>query len=162
MTTTITRTLRDMDDVRAVNRDAGSHWFDPDTLRFFGSRIGDTLYGRRFFTSSEYASFDRRGRKYTVRVVLPDGSIDDAGGFLALNSSAAARRLAERLAAACRAGRLEVRHDPYNAGDEPNRRHYAWRVYVTPEHGEPVEIGTRDTWTKAHALKRWLRDAYRD
>ena len=73
-----------MQQVRAANAAAGGHWFDADALRFFGSRISDTLYGGRFFVSSEQ---DRNGsawdgaRRYTVREALPGGRIETVGQF---------------------------------------------------------------------------------
>jgi hypothetical protein len=66
--------------VKAANRAAGHHWFEPATLRFFGSRVGGTLYGCRYFISSEFTGFDRCARGYTIRQVNDDGTIDTVGG----------------------------------------------------------------------------------
>lgn len=62
--------------VRAANKAAGHHWFEPATLRFFGSRIGGTLYGCRYFVTSEFTGFERSARGYTIRQVNQDGTID--------------------------------------------------------------------------------------
>ena len=73
-----------MAQVRAANAAAGGHWFEPAALRFFGSRISETLYGGRFFVTSEQ---DRHGgawdgeRRYTVREALPGGRIETVGRF---------------------------------------------------------------------------------
>lgn len=147
-----------MMDVERANRAAGKHWFDADTRRFFGSRIGDNLYGGRFFVSSERKGFDTSARAYSVRVALDDGEIADAGEFLDHVSSGSANRLAAKLAQACRDGRVEVRNDPYDGATntEPDRRRYEWRPYVMLSDGTAVPIGTRTTHHLAHAAKRQL------
>jgi hypothetical protein len=91
-----------MDDVRAANRRIGNHWFDPDTLRFFGGRVSETLYGGRFFVSSERDSggaWDGR-RFYSVRVANDDGTIGTVGEFGAYASRSGAHRAAARLSGA--------------------------------------------------------------
>jgi len=73
-----------MEQVRAANAAVGGHWFDADALRFFRCRVGGTLYGGRFFVSSEQ---DEVGgawggeRRYTVREALADGHIQTVGEF---------------------------------------------------------------------------------
>jgi len=78
-----------------VRRDHRGHWFDPDTLRFFRSRVGDTAYesndGRfRFFVSSERHEYrdprtyelHRAPRLFTVRVQrVKGGDIGTVGDF---------------------------------------------------------------------------------
>lgn len=91
-------TYSNMTEVRAANRRAGFHFFDEDTLRFFRSRVGDTLYvgpaGDLFITSEQFVGSDGVAdpRRYTVRRANPDGSIDTLGEFGEYASSAAARR----------------------------------------------------------------------
>lgn len=34
-----------MSDIKRANANAGNHWFDPDTLRFFSSRVSEMVYG---------------------------------------------------------------------------------------------------------------------
>lgn len=70
----------DMNEVRRANKDRGHHWFEPSTLRFFRSRVGDTLYGGRYFVSSEQFD-DGYPRLYTVREAMSDGSIETVGEF---------------------------------------------------------------------------------
>ena len=73
-----------MQQVRAANAAAGGHWFNADAARFFGSRVSDTIYGGRFFVSSEQ---DRHGgawggeRRYTLREALAGGRIETVGRF---------------------------------------------------------------------------------
>lgn len=90
----------DMDDVRRANARRGHHFFESSTLRFFRSRIGTELYGGRYFvTSEQFAPSSGRpaARRYTVREVLPDGSVETVGEFQAYDSGAAARREIQRL-----------------------------------------------------------------
>lgn len=91
------RTLYRMDDVEWFSRIVGQHWFTAETKRFFGSRIGSTLYGGRYFVSSEHTGFNREGRAYTIRFVEDDGSIDTPGEFLEYDTRDKAHRQARRL-----------------------------------------------------------------
>lgn len=72
-----------VDDVRQLAADVGYHWFSPETMRFFNSRIGRTVYGGQYFVSSERYD-DSAPRLYTIRkVTYDDGqmSIDTVGEF---------------------------------------------------------------------------------
>jgi hypothetical protein len=159
---------RSIDEVAEANAATGHHWFDADTMRGFGTRLGDgDLYGGRFFVSSDYTGFDRMGRAYTVRVALPDGSIDDVGGFLAFPTRAQAHGAAKRTAEAA----YEVRHDPYDSerrtedGEDFERPdHYEWRVWAVPStrRAEPLPIGTRNTKREAEKLARLLTREQRE
>ena len=44
--------FRTTDDVKAANREAGRHFFDPATMRFFNSRVHRAVYGGRYFVTS--------------------------------------------------------------------------------------------------------------
>lgn len=82
MNTTYQRqAIRCADDIRAIADHAGSHFFSPDTMRFFKSRILSDAFpatsnpGNRFaavegarfaFITSE--SNEWEGRRYTVRI----------------------------------------------------------------------------------------------
>lgn len=160
---------RDMDEIRDANAATGHHWFTPDTMRSFGTRLGDeTIYAGRVFVSSDYTGSDRRGRAYTVRIALPDGKIDNIGGFLAFTSRTAAHRTAESIATAD----FEVRPDPYS--DDPEHvahpDHYEWRVYAVPtwERGKraprrsALPIGTRNTKKETVKLARLLTREQRE
>lgn len=78
-----------MDEVRSHARRSGSHWFDADTMRSFGSKVPTVATigpdGRAYFVSSER---DRRydgsagawdgERRYTLRAYNPaSGSVED-------------------------------------------------------------------------------------
>lgn len=87
----------DMNEVERANADLGHYWFSPDTKRFFHSRIGDTLYGGRYFISSECREPGETPRLYTIREANPDGSIDTVGDFQEYSTRAQAVRAIERL-----------------------------------------------------------------
>ncbi len=93
-----------LDQIKRANAEAGNHWFSPDTLRFFGSRVHATTYGpdsrgRVYFVSSEYTGFERSARGYTVRVFEPrDGSVSSCSDFNDFGTRSAAHAAARRAA----------------------------------------------------------------
>jgi hypothetical protein len=95
--------FRNIDDVKAANRARGGCWFDPATLRGFGSRVHDALYGGRFFVTSERrpAGFRTEAgpRLYTVREAHGDGSISTVGAFQGYRSRRSAHNAARSFGA---------------------------------------------------------------
>lgn len=88
-----------IDDIIRANRASGGHYFDADTMRFFGSRVLDTVVGGRFFVTSERRGFGAgSGRAYSVREMMPDGTIQTVGAFGGHDSARAARAAAKRAA----------------------------------------------------------------
>jgi len=89
----------DMYEIKRANVAAGWHFFEPGTLRFFRSRIGETVYqgpGGVYFVTSEQFE-DSRGnraeRLYTVRQFFPDsGKVETVGEFNVSGYSTAHRR----------------------------------------------------------------------
>lgn len=85
------------------NIDAGYYFFEPATLKFFASRIGDSFYAnaarRRsyFVTSEQFRNFEHTGRRlYTVRAICWDtGKVLDVSGFQAFESNGVAQRRAK-------------------------------------------------------------------
>ena len=86
-----------MREIERANDRAGNHWFKPDTLRFFGSRVGEDVYGGRLFVTSEKPPHGARA--WSIRAALDDGTIETVGEFLGYGSRAAAHRAARALAA---------------------------------------------------------------
>lgn len=91
-------------DIKLANRQAGQHFFEPGTMRFFDSRIGQTVYegpGGVFFTTSEQfhgSNGYTAVRKYTVRRFDPKtGHVTTMRDFNDLTRSAAVR-VAQRCA----------------------------------------------------------------
>ncbi len=70
-----------INNIKQANREAGFYFFSPDSMRFFDSRVLPTVYGGRFFITSERSGFDDPTRTYTVREFMPDGSIETVGEF---------------------------------------------------------------------------------
>jgi len=95
-----------IEQIRYANRQLGHHFFDTDTLRFFRSRNGSTVYGGQYFITSEQdhdyggsigAAWDGE-RRYTVRRANADGSIETVGHFGQYGSRSGAAAAAARLA----------------------------------------------------------------
>lgn len=91
----------------------GSHWFSPDTMRFFRSRVAQYGYStvdpyenpseaRVFFVSSEQFQASngyRKPRAYTVRAMnWATGDVNTVGEFQAYGSRGSADRAARKLA----------------------------------------------------------------
>lgn len=77
------------------HRRIGGHFFDRAALRFFNSRIGSSIYGGRFFITSEQFDRDRSPRLYTIRECR-NGRIEDLGDFQQYATGAAARAAIRR------------------------------------------------------------------
>lgn len=102
---TIPRTIGEL---KEANREAGFHFFDRDSMRFFRSRVLPNLYvgcGGIYFVTSEQFS-DASKRSFTVRVFDPaTASVDTFGDFNELDRAEAltlARRAAKASPALCR------------------------------------------------------------
>ena len=67
-----------IDQMKRYNMAQGCHFFDQQTMRWFGSRIAPGIVAGRFFIASEQ---DRYGgawngeRRYTVRCMKDDGTV---------------------------------------------------------------------------------------
>lgn len=90
-----------MDDVRRIyEATTNGYFFSEATLRFFRSRISDTLYAGRWFVTSECDS-NGTNRRYTVRDahwVSGELRIDTVGEFKQYDTSHAAHKAAKALA----------------------------------------------------------------
>ena len=89
----------DIQTIKDLNRRAGQHWFSPDTMRFFKSKIPQDHEGlvmNRFFISSEKSLFGKR--KYTIREWKgKTKSIETFGEFQQFNTKAQAQRVLKKL-----------------------------------------------------------------
>ena len=71
-------------EIKKANKAKGQHFFDKETLAFFGSKVYPELYtvqGRQFFITSE-DNFNRTEKGFTIREAMPNGEIETLGGFL--------------------------------------------------------------------------------
>lgn len=89
------------DAIAYLNEHIGHYWFSKETLRFFKSKIYGpvygTEYGRFLFISSEKRDDERR--KFTIREMEPDGSIETVGEFQAYGTYKAAEKAIRELLA---------------------------------------------------------------
>ena len=84
-----------MADIKQKLHADGNHVFDPDTMRFFGSRVESSLYKNNTFITSEYTGFERTKRAYTVRYYNEKkNTVVDVSGFGAFSTKDAAREFA--------------------------------------------------------------------
>ena len=97
-TATPTRTLT-INDIQSAMRARGSHWWDPGTMRSFGSRVHSQVYsgpGGIYFVTSEQMPYS--GRACTVRQYLPDASWVENVGDVSSQDREAAHEIASRMA----------------------------------------------------------------
>lgn len=76
-------------EVKKANKESGQYWFDPDAMRFFGSKIETDIIHDRYFITSEVNPSGTK--KYTIREVKDNASIDTVGPFHHYESVDAAR-----------------------------------------------------------------------
>lgn len=97
--------------IRGANRQAGHHWFDPETMEFFGTSVDNVVYGGRYFVTEDnppsWQHFAETAEfpypilpRYTVRRVNDDATIGTVGEFrqyyTRTSAHEAARKAAER------------------------------------------------------------------
>lgn len=76
-----------VDEIKQDSLAIGHYWFEPDTMKFFSSRVGRTVYFGKYFISSERRGFTDHRRAYTIRTINQQGFIDTVGEFLAYQSA---------------------------------------------------------------------------
>ena len=102
------RTALGFDEMAEANRLAGGYWWEPDTLRFFRSRmVGGCAIrgadGRLYFVTSEqnHGFGGAYPRLYSVRTFDPaTASVDTVGEFQAYGTRGTALRARDRAAKA--------------------------------------------------------------
>ena len=83
--------FQSIEDIKLANKNRGYHFFDASTMRFFHSRIGNAVYGGRFFITSEQQEYNTP-RLYTIRECSESGDINTVGTFQEYESSIQAKR----------------------------------------------------------------------
>lgn len=66
--------FRNITEIKKANKEAGHHFFDRDTVKFFGSVVYPEVYGGCYFITSE-DNFDQTERRFTVRQADERGHI---------------------------------------------------------------------------------------
>lgn len=100
--TTTNPILWTVNSITEANRKAGYHWFDPDTMRCFGTRVLSEVYqgpGGVFFVTSDKQFDGSRG--YTVRRFDPEGANIKTHGQLCGYTKAGATAAAKEAAGVC-------------------------------------------------------------
>jgi hypothetical protein len=91
-----------VDAIERANIAAGYHWFEPESMRFFGTKIL-RHFGSGVFVTHET---DPMGRgAWSIRVASPDGNVTTFGEFNAIPNSRTATTMAKRLATLLDEGR---------------------------------------------------------
>jgi hypothetical protein len=79
--------LQTIKQIEEANRAIGQHWFSRESMRFFNTKIESPVFFTdrvSYFVSSEQ---DPEGvawfgnRRFTIRIVHPDGNVDTWGDF---------------------------------------------------------------------------------
>lgn len=91
--------------IKAASKESGSHFFDADSMKFFDSKVGDAVFGGRYFITSEqfHGPCGSEPRKWTIRVADDAGHISTVGDFQQFKTSAEAVKAARALAAEAQA-----------------------------------------------------------
>jgi len=82
------KTFKDIDEIKSAARVLHSHWFDKDTMKFFKSRVGNTVYKGVYFISSEQFDYNSP-RLYSIRKVVCENNrfdIQTIGDFQGYNT----------------------------------------------------------------------------
>ena len=109
----------------------GRHWFDKDTMKFFGTRLPQTGYngeGGLYFVSSEKPPHGPR--RYTVRWVVKPGKIETVGP-LAEWSRTHAHAIAKQLAAGIKHPR-DVGCSLFEYGGDKRRAELEGHIHRAP------------------------------
>lgn len=90
--------FKSIDEIKRAAESAGSQWFSPASMRYFGSRISNEVINGKYFVTTETDIYggDRRA---SIRVASPNGSIDTVGEFREYNTIDQAKRAARKLPA---------------------------------------------------------------
>lgn len=88
-----------MREVKEANARAGQNWFSPESLRWFGSFVGLTIHGGRYFITSEQDTYGawNNERRWSIRKANADGTIDTVGEFGQYESHRQASRAIDAL-----------------------------------------------------------------
>jgi len=82
--------------IKASNLLAGQHFFERATMRFFQSRVFSTVYGGKYFITSEINPSGEK--RYTVREAVDGGKFIKCTNFFHHETLVAAKDEARQLA----------------------------------------------------------------
>lgn len=72
--------------LKSLNARNGGCWFEPSSMRFFGTRIESEIIRGKFFITSEQPPYG--SRKYSLRSFDEEGDVNTVGEFCTFNSKA--------------------------------------------------------------------------
>ena len=72
--------VRRVGQLKHLNESNGYYFFNENTMRSFYSRVHSDIYGGCVFVTSEKAGYNHP-RKYTVRIMHANGSIETCSSF---------------------------------------------------------------------------------
>jgi hypothetical protein len=73
--------FKNITQVKQANKAQGGHFFNPQAMRFFNSKVESGVIAGRYFVTSERYDPDSP-KRFTIREVAPSGEIvGDLGGF---------------------------------------------------------------------------------
>lgn len=111
---------------RNANERAGFHFFEPATVRFFGSRLPRTVIpvpnGALFVTSEQRSpgyGETAPPRLFTIRFVHDNGKVETVGAFQGWQTREGATRIARRMAAVWTADAFFATYTNRNGGTFP-------------------------------------------
>lgn len=92
--------FKTINEIKERSQQAGNHFFDKETMEFFDSRIGRSVFGGRYFITSEqfHHSDGSHPRKWTVREAHDNGDITTVGEYQQYATSHDAVKAAQTLA----------------------------------------------------------------
>lgn len=70
-----------IEQIKQRNFDVGNHFFDPDTMRCFGTRLFDVIHLGHYFITADDQYDASLPKRFTIRNAQEDGSIDTVGEF---------------------------------------------------------------------------------
>jgi hypothetical protein len=118
--------IHTMAQARNANEQAGYHFFEPATVRFFGSRLPQTVIpvpnGALFVTSEQRpAGYGEpvQPRLFTIRFIHDNGRTETIGAFQGWQTREGATRIARRMAAAWTADAYFATYTNRNGGTFP-------------------------------------------
>lgn len=85
--------FRTIADIRAANKAAGFHFFDRDTMKFFGTTVYRQVYGGRYFVTHERSFMVEHSlgmdpsRPFIVRRLADGGRIETIAAFPTLEGA---------------------------------------------------------------------------
>jgi hypothetical protein len=122
-----------VEEIIEANRRIGQHYFSPDTMEFFDSRVEpEVAFGRWFVTSESDRSLLVPRRRWTVRYADDDGTCHTWGEFHAYESSV------DAWAAVAIASGTQ-RQSPYDADDESQEAAEWWAAEIERQHEADIE-----------------------